>query len=56
MSTVLPVVASAADEGRNIILSMLVVGLVFLVVILLGDLNDWRAKRRHYRRARTRNY
>jgi predicted membrane protein len=42
--------ASAADEGRNIILSMLVVGLVFLAVIALGELNDWRAKKRHYRR------
>jgi hypothetical protein len=43
------VVASAADEGRNIILSMLVVGLIFLVVIFLGDLNDARARRRHRR-------
>ena len=48
--------ASAADEGRNIILSMLVVGLIFLAVIGLGELNDWRARKRKYRRARARNY
>jgi len=44
-----PVLADAADEGRNIIVSMLVVGLVFLAVIFLGDLNDWFARRRHRR-------
>ena len=43
------VLASAADEGRNIILSMLVVGLIFIAVILLGDLNAWRARKRHAR-------
>jgi hypothetical protein len=44
-----PLLADAAEEGRNVILSMLVVGLVFLAVILLGDLNDWFARRRHRR-------
>lgn len=39
--------ANAAEEGRNIIVSMLVVGLVFVAVIILGDLNDWRVRRRH---------
>ena len=48
--------ASAADEGRNIILSMLVVGVIFLVVIALGELNDWRARKRMQRKARARNY
>lgn len=37
---------SAAEEGRDIVLSMLVVGLVFLAIVLLGDLNDWRGRRR----------
>jgi heme/copper-type cytochrome/quinol oxidase subunit 2 len=46
-----PFLANAADEGRNIIVSMLVVGLIFLVVIALGDLNDWRARKRHSRRS-----
>ena len=41
--------ANAAEEGKNVILSMLVVGLVFLAVIFLGDLNDWFARRRHRR-------
>ena len=44
-----PFLADAAEEGRNIIVSMLVVGLVFLAVIVLGDLNDWFARRRHRR-------
>jgi hypothetical protein len=44
-----PVLADAAEEGLNVILSMLVVGLVIIAVILLGDLNDWFARRRHRR-------
>jgi hypothetical protein len=47
-----PILADAAEEGRNIILSMLVVGLVFIAVILLGDLNDYFARKRHRRRGR----
>ena len=38
---------TAAEEGRDIVLSMLVVGLVFVVVILLGDLYNARARKRH---------
>ena len=37
---------TAAEEGRDIVLSMLVVGLVFLAVVALGELNDWRGRRR----------
>jgi hypothetical protein len=40
-----PVLADAAEEGKDIVLSMLVVGLVFLGVIALGELNDWRGRR-----------
>jgi heme/copper-type cytochrome/quinol oxidase subunit 2 len=40
---------TAAEEGRDIILSMLVVGLVFIAVIFLGDLNAWRSHRRKHR-------
>jgi hypothetical protein len=40
---------TAAEEGRDVILSMLVVGLVFVAVILLGDLNAWRGHRRKHR-------
>ena len=38
---------TAAEEGRDIVLSMLVVGLVFLAVILLGDLAERAMHRRH---------
>ncbi|HET9288513.1 MAG TPA: hypothetical protein VFO26_13240 [Gaiella sp.] len=40
-------VADAAEEGRNVVLSMLVVGLVFLAAIGLGELTHYLgAKRR----------
>jgi hypothetical protein len=39
-------VADAAEEGRNVILSMLVVGLVFLAAIGLGDLTHYLGARR----------
>ena len=32
---------SAADEGKDIVLSMLVVGLVFVGIALLGDFLKW---------------
>ncbi len=38
---------TAAEEGRDIVLSMLVVGLVFLAVILIGDLAERARHRRH---------
>ena len=49
MAALAPFLANAAEEGRNIVLSMLVVGLVFVAVIALGELNDWRDRRRHNR-------
>jgi hypothetical protein len=42
---------TAADEGRDIILSMLVVGLIFLAVWFLGDLYQRGARKRHKQRA-----
>ena len=42
MATLLsPLVADIAKEGRDIVLSMLVVGLIFIGVILLGQLAEW---------------
>ena len=38
--------ADAATEGRNVILGMLTVGLVFLLVIAVGELSHWAARRR----------
>ena len=43
---------SAAEEGRDIILSMLVVGLIFVGVALLGDLYQRGARKRHKQNAR----
>jgi hypothetical protein len=38
--------ATAAEEGKKVILSMLVVGLVFLSVVTLGELTHWLRQRR----------
>ena len=46
------VLADAAQEGRDVVLSMLVVGLVFLAVIGIGEFVDWRQRVRMHRRAR----
>jgi hypothetical protein len=37
---------SAAEEGRKVVLSMLVVGLIFVSVIALGELAHWLRHRR----------
>jgi len=46
----------AATEGRHVILGMLVVGLVFLTVILLGELTHWAGHRRAERRRARSSY
>jgi predicted membrane protein len=46
------VLANAAEEGRNIVLSMLVVGLIFLAVIAIGDLAHLSAARRRAQRSK----
>ena len=38
--------ANAAEEGRNVITGMLVVGLIFIAVIALGELSRTAKKRR----------
>ena len=38
MLAALAILADAAEEGRNVILSMLVVGLIFVGVAVVGDL------------------
>ena len=40
----------AATEGKHVILGMLIVGLIFLAVILLGELSAWAGHRRAARR------
>jgi hypothetical protein len=42
-----PLAKTAAEEGKEVIEAMLVVGLVFLGVILLGQLGHWLRHRRH---------
>jgi hypothetical protein len=37
--------ADVATEGKNIVLSMLVVGLIFIGVIAIGQLIQWLAHR-----------
>ena len=41
-----------AEEGRRIIIAMLLVGLVFVGVIALGQLGRWLSHRRKARRPR----
>ena len=43
---------TAAEEGKEVVLSMLVVGLVFLAVIGIGEFFDWRQRVRMHRSAR----
>jgi hypothetical protein len=45
----------AASEGRNVILGMLVVGLIFLAVIGLGELTHYASHRRAERKRAQRN-
>jgi heme/copper-type cytochrome/quinol oxidase subunit 2 len=40
--------ANAAEEGKDVVLSMLVVGLIFLAVIAIGEWFDWRHRRRRH--------
>jgi len=37
LATLLPLAADAAEEGKKIIVAMLVVGLVFIGVVALGE-------------------
>jgi hypothetical protein len=43
------IVANAAEEGRNVITGMLVVGLVFIAVIALGETSRALRHRRKHR-------
>ena len=47
VAPMLPLAKTAAEEGLDVIEAMLVVGLVFLGVIVLGELSRWRRHRRH---------
>jgi hypothetical protein len=40
----------AAEEGKKVVIGMLITGLIFIAVIALGQLSKWAAHRRHARR------
>ena len=42
--------ADAAEEGRKVVLAMLVVGLIFVAVIALGELTHYLAAKRKARK------
>jgi hypothetical protein len=44
------VVPDAAEEGKKVIIGMLIVGLIFIAVIALGQLSKWVGHRREARR------
>ncbi len=47
LGSLLPLAKTAAEEGKSVIEGMLIVGLIFLSVILLGELSRWFRHRRH---------
>jgi hypothetical protein len=49
-------VESAAQEGKKIIVGMLIVGLVFVGVIAFGQTARWLGHRREERKARRPQY
>jgi hypothetical protein len=56
LALVLAAEKSPAQEGRDVILAMLVVGLVFLGVVLVGQLARYLGHKRQARRAQRRVY
>jgi hypothetical protein len=47
LASLLPLAAkTSAQEGKDVITAMLVVGLVFLAVVVLGELSKWLRHRR----------
>jgi hypothetical protein len=51
LARLLPFAATAAEEGKKIVFGMLIVGLIFLAVILLGDGLHYLQLRRERARA-----
>jgi len=47
IGAVLPLAKTAAEEGKDVITAMLIVGLIFVGVIALGQLTHWLRARRH---------
>jgi hypothetical protein len=51
LATLLPLAATAAEEGKKVIYGMLIVGLIFIAVILIGDVLHYLQLRRERARA-----
>ena len=49
MTSLLPLAQSTAEEGLRVILGMLITGLVFAVIVVVGE---WIHYRRHFRHRR----
>jgi hypothetical protein len=47
LGMLVPLAKTAAQEGKEVIEAMLVVGLIFASVIALGQLSRWFRHRRH---------
>jgi len=46
LATLLPLAADAAEEGKKIIVAMLVIGLIFVAVVALGETARFMRTRR----------
>ena len=51
LATLAWIVADAAEEGRKVVLSMAVVGLIFIAVIAIGEVVHTLGKKRKQARA-----
>jgi hypothetical protein len=51
LALLLPLAATAAEEGKKIVLGMLLVGLIFIAVIVIGDGLHYLQLRRERARA-----
>ncbi|MBD0347507.1 MAG: hypothetical protein ICV59_00015 [Thermoleophilia bacterium] len=49
LALVLPVFADAAEEGKKVLIGMLLVGLTFIAVIALGETSKYLKHRRKAR-------
>jgi hypothetical protein len=51
LAVLLPLAQDAAEEGKHVIIGMLITGLIFISVIAIGETSKWL---RHRRRASSR--
>jgi hypothetical protein len=56
MSHIVFEVIPADEEGKRIVIAMLIVGLIFISVIAIGQFTKWLGHRRQDRKARQPQY